>query len=152
MVPSSSDPRQLFVYLVNHRQPLEGQDAQAVGADSCIEIFKTILGSDVLEYIQTVEHPLILTPNDIAGSPDGKSFHFVNDHDTKLVRARLFCVSPICTTYLKHFLAPTVRTLPSLLWLRWLLPCRGRMQNRDIQFTRSQWHRTVSLQQHFLYL
>lgn len=94
VVPFSSDPNQLFVYLVNHRKPLGGKDAQAVGADSSIEIFKTKLGSDVLEHIQTVEDLAILTPNDIVGSHDGKSFYFVNDHGSKLGIVReplLFC-------------------------------------------------------------
>ncbi|KAH7912397.1 hypothetical protein BJ138DRAFT_1083638 [Hygrophoropsis aurantiaca] len=83
VVASSSDPSTLYVYLVNHRKPLIG-DSRKVGADSAIEVFRTQLGSDVLTHLQTFEDPsVIITPNDIAGSSDGKSFHVTNDHSLK---------------------------------------------------------------------
>jgi len=84
VVPSSSDPSELFVYLVNHRAPLGNALAKDVGADSVIEIFKTTLGGDTLTHITTVEDPVIYTPNDIVGSPDGNSFYFTNDHGEKV--------------------------------------------------------------------
>ncbi|EAU91102.2 serum paraoxonase/arylesterase [Coprinopsis cinerea okayama7 len=83
VVPSADDPDQLWVYLVNHRAPLEG-DARKVGADSAIEVFKTIVGSSKLEYVRTVEDDTIITPNDLIGSPDGKSFYVTNDHGVKV--------------------------------------------------------------------
>ncbi|KAK7685311.1 hypothetical protein QCA50_011674 [Cerrena zonata] len=79
VVPSSSDSKKLYVYLVNHRAPSTGK-ADVVGADSVMEIFETHLGSDVLHHVKTVEDPVIETPNDVVGSPDGKSFWFTNDH------------------------------------------------------------------------
>jgi hypothetical protein len=83
VVPSSSDPTQLYVYLVNHRKPIGGKDAEEVGADSSIEIFKTTVGSETLTHITTVEDQVIITPNDLVGSPDGKSFYFTNDFGSK---------------------------------------------------------------------
>ena len=83
VVPSSSNLDDLFLYLVNHRAPTNGKDAREAGADSSIEIFKTSVGSPKMVYRSTVEDPLIITPNDIVGSPDGKSFYFTNDHGSK---------------------------------------------------------------------
>uniref|UniRef100_A0A8H8CP10 SMP-30/Gluconolactonase/LRE-like region domain-containing protein n=1 Tax=Psilocybe cubensis TaxID=181762 RepID=A0A8H8CP10_PSICU len=84
VVESTSKPSELFVYLVNHRAPLGGLLAKDVGADSVIEIFKTTLGGDTLTHIKTVQDPIICTPNDIVGSPDGKSFYFTNDFGSKV--------------------------------------------------------------------
>jgi hypothetical protein len=83
VVPSSSNPNELFLYLINHRTPVDGRDARVVGADSSIEVFKTVVGSHKMVHHATFEDPLIMTPNDIVGSPDGKSFHITNDHGTK---------------------------------------------------------------------
>ncbi|KDQ15281.1 hypothetical protein BOTBODRAFT_31939 [Botryobasidium botryosum FD-172 SS1] len=83
VVPSKFDKNELFVYLVNHRPPVEEAKARVYGADSVIEIFNTKVGSDVLTHVKTVEDPLIDTPNDVVGSSDGKSFYFTNDHSTK---------------------------------------------------------------------
>ncbi|KAF8891635.1 hypothetical protein BD779DRAFT_1512224 [Infundibulicybe gibba] len=82
VVPSISNPEELWVYLVNHRKPLQ-VDSTILGADSAIEIFKTMVGSHVLEHIQTIEDPVINTPNDIVGFGDGSSFYFTNDHGSK---------------------------------------------------------------------
>lgn len=84
IVPSSSNPSDLFVYLVNHRAPLGNLLAKDVGADSAVEIFKTAVGGHTLTHIKTVEDPVVFTPNDIVGSPDGKSFYFTNDHGEKV--------------------------------------------------------------------
>lgn len=83
VVPSSSDPNKLYIYLVNHRAPLVGR-ADIVGADSVMEIFETRVGSDKLYHVKTVEGPVIETPNDVVGTPDGKSFWFTNDHWGKI--------------------------------------------------------------------
>jgi arylesterase / paraoxonase len=83
VVQSSTDRSQLYVYMVNHRTPADGRDAHQVGADSCVEIFRTSVGGPSLVHIATIEHPIIITPNDIVGNPDGKSFWFTNDHGSK---------------------------------------------------------------------
>lgn len=82
VVPSASNHKELFVYLVNH-QPFVDKDPQKFGANSTIEIFKTKIGGSTLTHLHTVHSPVILSPNDIVGSPDGKSFYFTNDAGAK---------------------------------------------------------------------
>ncbi|KAM6502126.1 hypothetical protein JOM56_002103 [Amanita muscaria] len=84
VVPSTSNPDRLFIYLVNHRAPLNGQSAKAVGADSAIEVFETQVGGSTLTHIKTIEDSTIITPNDITGYGDGKSFYVTNDHGEKI--------------------------------------------------------------------
>jgi hypothetical protein len=84
VVPSSSDPKELFIYLVNHRIPLGDRNADQIGADSVIEIFKTTVGGTAITHIITMEDPVIVTPNDLVGSADGKSFYFTNDNNAKV--------------------------------------------------------------------
>ena len=64
-----------FVYLINHRSPLDGKNPKLVGADSVIEIFQTRVTSNSLVHVATVQHPVISTPNDLVGYGDGKSFY-----------------------------------------------------------------------------
>ena len=73
-----------WVYAVNHRPPEPAADAKKVGADSVVEIFKTKIGSDVLEHIRTVRDEHVVTPNDLVGRPDGKGFWASNDHSVKV--------------------------------------------------------------------
>jgi len=80
VVPSTANRDELFVYLINHRSPLDGKNPKLVGADSVIEIFKTRVTSNSLAHVATVQHPVISTPNDLVGYGDGKSFYFTNDH------------------------------------------------------------------------
>ncbi|KAF8664369.1 hypothetical protein AX16_000741 [Volvariella volvacea WC 439] len=87
VVQSSTDPQKLFVYLINHRVPID-QDPHLVGADSVIEIFEAQVGSQTLSHLRTIEDPAIITPNDVVGSPDGQSFYFTNDHGSKISFAR----------------------------------------------------------------
>ncbi|KAF9244912.1 hypothetical protein BU15DRAFT_85756 [Melanogaster broomeanus] len=83
VVASSEDPSILYVYLVNHRKPETG-DPRKVGADSVIELFKTQIGSNTLEHVRAFQDlSVVVTPNDVVGSPDGKSCHFTNDHGQK---------------------------------------------------------------------
>ena len=84
VVPSSSNPHELFIYLINHRVPLGDHNPKQVGADSVIEIFKTTVGGKALTHIKTVEDSIIIAPNDVLGSADGKSFYFTNDHHAKV--------------------------------------------------------------------
>lgn len=91
VVPSAADPSELLLYLINHRAPLAGA-AQTVGADSVVEIFRTRVGGTSMTHVRTVEDPaVIVTPNDVVGAADGKSFYFTNDHGSKAgwVRAPL---------------------------------------------------------------
>ncbi|KAJ7037563.1 hypothetical protein C8F04DRAFT_1091714 [Mycena alexandri] len=82
VVPNSSDPKKLWIYLVNHRVP-KG-DPLLNGLDSVIELFETEVGSSSVTHIKTFDYPeYIIHPNDVVGSPDGKSFYFTNHMYTR---------------------------------------------------------------------
>lgn len=84
LVPSLTDPHRLYIFLVHHRFPPSIQKVADVGPDSVIEIFEMVLGSAAIRHITTVQDSsVIVTPNDVIGSPDGKSFYFTNDCPTK---------------------------------------------------------------------
>ncbi|KAL4074123.1 hypothetical protein V8B97DRAFT_1932047 [Scleroderma yunnanense] len=84
VVASIHDPSILYVYVVNHRKPISG-DPRKIGADSVIEVFQTQTGGSELKYIRTFEDPaVVITPNDVVGSPDGQSVYFTNDNSQKL--------------------------------------------------------------------
>lgn len=91
VVPDEHDADILWVYLVNHRPPLDPTvDAAKIGADSAIEIFKTRVGTRTMEWVKTVEDPsVIVTPNDIIGGANGQEFWFTNDNVAKIGLARL---------------------------------------------------------------
>ncbi|KAF7984213.1 hypothetical protein HWV62_16006 [Athelia sp. TMB] len=95
IVPSSTNPKDLWVYLVNHRPFLAPgggyEDAQKVGANSTIEVFKTTVGGTKLEWVRTFHAPeAIISPNDLVGLPDGSGVYFTNDAGAK-------------TAFKKHF-------------------------------------------------
>lgn len=88
VVSSSTDPNTVFVYLVNHRPQPYGSETYGkedlVGADEAVQIFKTTIGSSVLTHVATFDDPsVVITPNDISGSADGKSFFFTNDEPAR---------------------------------------------------------------------
>ncbi|OCB88463.1 calcium-dependent phosphotriesterase [Sanghuangporus baumii] len=88
---SREHPSELLIYLVNHREPLEGKDdGREVGADSVVEIFETKPGSDTMRYIATFKDSVIVTPNDIAATGDEMDFYFTNDHG--FVKTGLVCL------------------------------------------------------------
>ncbi|KAG8748751.1 hypothetical protein FRC12_013803 [Ceratobasidium sp. 428] len=91
VVPDEQDSDLLWVYLVNHRPPLDPTvDANVVGADSAIEIFKTRVGASTMEWVKTVEDPsVIVTPNDILGGANGQEFWFTNDSPIKTGAMRM---------------------------------------------------------------
>jgi arylesterase / paraoxonase len=82
LVPDEKNPKTLWLYAINHRKPLTG-DAKKVGADSVVEIFKGSTTSYIFQYERTVKSQHLITPNDIIGSSDGKSFHWTNDYGTR---------------------------------------------------------------------
>ncbi|CCO29441.1 Serum paraoxonase/lactonase 3 EC=3.1.1.2 [Rhizoctonia solani AG-1 IB] len=82
VVSDEHNPNIFWVYLVNHRPPLPGLSED--GADSSIEVFKTQLGSNHMQWVRTFAHPeIILTPNDVVGGPNGKEAWFTNDCPAK---------------------------------------------------------------------
>ena len=89
VIQSKQHPSELILYLINHKEPMPPAKAEAVGADSVIEIFRTKTGSGEINYVTTFKDPVIATPNDIVSTGDDESFYFVNDHGfdkTSLVR------------------------------------------------------------------
>lgn len=129
VVASEHDPSVLYVYLVNHRKPVSG-DPQKIGADSVIEVFQTQIGDNELTYIRTFEDPtVIITPNDVVGSPDGKSVFFTNDNARKsgalVCHLQSLSQHPESSKYTE-----TVLELdpPALRHLRRLLSRRSRLQ------------------------
>ncbi|QRW21354.1 urea active transporter 1 [Rhizoctonia solani] len=82
VVPDKIDPAMLWIYLVNHRPEPE---SPYKGADSVIEMLKTRVGTDYVEWVQTVEDArVIVTPNDIVGANNGQEFWFTNDNGAKV--------------------------------------------------------------------
>jgi len=85
VVTSSSDPNNLFIYLVNHRAPLVGNRGE-VGSDEAIEVFRTRVGEETMTHLHTFEDPVtMISVNDVVGSPDGQSVYFTNDGAQKVV-------------------------------------------------------------------
>lgn len=85
VVASKTDPDILYIYLVNHRIPLGPQSARDIGADSVIEVFSTTVGGSTMDHWHTIEDQnVIITPNSVSGSADGKSFYFTNDHAVRV--------------------------------------------------------------------
>lgn len=84
VIPSASNPSELFVYLVNHRPRPVGMPTEQYGADSVLEIFKHKIGTDKLTHIKTISNPLVISPNDVVGSDDGESLYFTNDSGQKV--------------------------------------------------------------------
>jgi arylesterase/paraoxonase len=80
---SSVHPSELFVYLVNQRPPVDWDASKGEKVEflnPSVEIFRmSALASGTLEHVKTIEHELIQSPNDLVGSPDGKSFWVTND-------------------------------------------------------------------------
>ncbi|KAL1750399.1 hypothetical protein FB107DRAFT_294602 [Schizophyllum commune] len=108
VVPSVEDPETLWVYLVNHRPPVgvaEPSTASIAHAeDPSIEIFTTRAGSSELRHVRTVADPVVLhSPNDVAGSPDGKEFWFTNDmKDVDGWKAKLYMILQVAATSVGH--------------------------------------------------
>ncbi|KAH7339446.1 hypothetical protein B0J17DRAFT_655144 [Rhizoctonia solani] len=82
VVPDEADSTMLWIYLVNHRP---NSDSAHKGADSVIEIFKTRIGVDYVQWVHTVEDAQVMvTPNDIIGGGNGQEFWFTNDNGVKI--------------------------------------------------------------------
>ncbi|QRW08173.1 hypothetical protein RhiLY_07172 [Ceratobasidium sp. AG-Ba] len=86
VVPDIRDAGALWIYVVNHRPPLDPTvDAQKLGADSVIEIFKTRVGASSIKWVKTIQDSsVIVTLNDVLGASNGEEFWFTNDHHVKV--------------------------------------------------------------------
>ncbi|KAH7108297.1 calcium-dependent phosphotriesterase [Auriculariales sp. MPI-PUGE-AT-0066] len=90
VVSTTEDPRQVFLYAINIRPSIFNNYAK--GPDAVVEIFKSDQHGFKLSHVNTIKDPLIGLPNDIIGSPDGKSFFITNDIKNKGIWARFFDV------------------------------------------------------------
>ncbi|KAE8356305.1 hypothetical protein BDV28DRAFT_127440 [Aspergillus coremiiformis] len=88
------DGRRLRFWLINHRPPLDAVtgeqllDASRVGANSTIEVYDLDLhptgDSNKLEYVKTIMHDAIISPNNLVVVDDTTGgFLVTNDHSTK---------------------------------------------------------------------
>ncbi|KAG5922087.1 hypothetical protein E4U42_005605 [Claviceps africana] len=80
--PEREKGQAVYIFAVNHvPSPAYAHDKNAKGhkARSIIEVFHHYIGSDTVDHVRSVWHPLITTPNDIlAITPT--SFFVTNDH------------------------------------------------------------------------
>ncbi|GAA5970468.1 hypothetical protein JCM21900_003138 [Sporobolomyces salmonicolor] len=82
--PSEADPDLLAVFVISHRPPYgEREKAESEGASSVIEIFETRVGAYHAEHVKTVEHKLVVTPNNLVATGP-RSFFVSNDHARKV--------------------------------------------------------------------
>ncbi|KZV91865.1 calcium-dependent phosphotriesterase [Exidia glandulosa HHB12029] len=85
VVPSAANPKELFLYVINHRIPATIDEFVKNGTDDVIEVFKTRAGSATLEHLHTFSDPsTMIGANGISGSPDGKSLYFTNSEGKKM--------------------------------------------------------------------
>jgi len=97
-VPSTRNPDELTIYVINLRPPFVDLDpylppgireakrdeaasarAKEEGPDQSIEVFRYVLGGDSVQHVATWTDEKILTsPNDVVGLPDGKGAWFTN--------------------------------------------------------------------------
>ncbi|TNY18948.1 serum paraoxonase/arylesterase [Rhodotorula diobovata] len=80
---SPSSPSKLTLFLNSHRPPADRSLAPTQGADSVVETFETEVGSDSAQWIKTVRHPLLRTPNSVAAVGE-RQFYVSNDHRYKV--------------------------------------------------------------------
>ncbi|MCJ1469947.1 hypothetical protein MMC07_008592 [Pseudocyphellaria aurata] len=77
----------LKLWLINHRAPVDVDgkllDATKLGANSTVEEFEVIRGSNEMRHIKTIANEMIATPNKLAATGDG-GFLVVNDHSSKV--------------------------------------------------------------------
>ncbi|GAA5983769.1 hypothetical protein JCM10908_005917 [Rhodotorula pacifica] len=86
---SPEDPNHLTIFVNSHRPPKDRKLALTQGADSVIEIFETLVGTDEARYVKTISSPHIRTPNNIAATGP-RTFYVSNDHRYKTHWTRQF--------------------------------------------------------------
>ncbi|POW06378.1 hypothetical protein PSTT_09041 [Puccinia striiformis] len=75
----STHPRKATIFLINHRSSQDSSLPHPGTADSVIEVFDTIIGSDEATYRRTIHHDLVITPNNLVALNEN-SFYVTNDH------------------------------------------------------------------------
>lgn len=112
IVPSTHNPDELTIYVINMRPPLVDLDpnlppgvreekrdevasarSKKEGPDPSIEVFRYVLGGDTVQYVATwTDENIVISPNDVVGLPDGKGAWFTNTlpYRSGIVRPTLF--------------------------------------------------------------
>jgi len=96
VVPSTHNPLEFTIYLINMRPPFVDLDedlppgirdeiasarAKQKGPDPSIEVFRYVLGSDSMQHVATWEdEDAVIFPADIVGLPDMEGFWFTNGY------------------------------------------------------------------------
>jgi hypothetical protein len=83
------DSGTLRFWLVNHRVPVNETTGEllpvgnAVGSNDTIEIFDLDEPAGRLDHVRTIASPALVSVNNIAAGPDGRSLFFTNDHTNR---------------------------------------------------------------------
>lgn len=76
----------LRFWMINHRPPIDQDggylDAVKLGANSTVEVFDVLRGTDEMVHFKTVASAVVATPNKLAATGDG-GFVVTNDHSHK---------------------------------------------------------------------
>ena len=98
VVPSTHNPDELTIYVINMRPPFVDLDpnlppgvreakrgeiasvrTKGEGPDPSIEVFRYVLGGDSMQHVATwTDEKTVISPNDVVGLPDGKGAWFTN--------------------------------------------------------------------------
>ena len=109
VVPSTRNPDELTIYVTNMRPPFVDLDsslppgireakrdeiastrAREEGADPSIEVFRHVLGGESMQHVATwADEKIVISPNDVAGLPDGKGCWVTNTVAHKIGIVRL---------------------------------------------------------------
>lgn len=98
IVPSTHNPDELTIYVINMRPPFVDLDqtlppgireakrdeiasarSKKQGPDPSVEVFRYLLGGDSVQHVVTwSDDNIVISPNDVVGLPDGKGAWFTN--------------------------------------------------------------------------
>lgn len=98
IVPSTHNPDELTIYVINMRPPFVDLDqnlppgireakrdeiasalSKKQGPDPSVEVFRYLLGGDSVQYVATwTDEKIVISPNDVVGLPDAKGAWFTN--------------------------------------------------------------------------
>lgn len=115
IVPSMQNPDELTIYVINMRPPFVDLDpnlppgireakrdeiasalSKQQGPDPSVEVFRYVLGGDSVQHVATwTDENVVISPNDVVGSPDGKGAWFTNSlpYRTGIVRLRTIIIN-----------------------------------------------------------
>ncbi|BGP40550.1 hypothetical protein JCM10449v2_004512 [Rhodotorula kratochvilovae] len=99
--PTGAEPDLYTLFVVSHRPPRDRAQAPREGADSVVEIFETVLGSETARWVGTVRDELVRTPNSVVAT-GRRSFYVSNDHTRKVHWTRKFELAYVESSEVAH--------------------------------------------------